>query len=115
MQLETKLSILGPVVLNDNFGMYSIAENCANYDQFIETNIADKTRQEVDNDVTAVKNRIYDAILTAMDNVVIPRAEMAARSLTESSGRGPNGIVQNTAQRDFSGNTENTPLMSASS
>ena len=39
---------------------------------------------------------------------------MAVRSIIESSGRGPNSMVQNPDQRDFSGNTDNTPLMSAS-
>ena len=62
-----------------------------------------------------VQNRVHSAILTAMDNVVIPRVEMAVRSITESSGREPSSMVQNPDQRDFSGNTENTPLMSASS
>ena len=50
-----------------------------------------------------------------MDNVLIPRVEKAMRSLTESLGRGPNRMVQNADRRDFSGNTEKTPLMSASS
>ena len=40
---------------------------------------------------------------------------MAVRSVTGSSGRGPNSVALNLNRRDFSGNTENTPLMSASS
>ena len=32
-----------------------------------------------------------------------------------SSGRGPNSVVQNLDQRDLSRNTEDTPLMTASS
>ena len=40
---------------------------------------------------------------------------MALRSITESSGRGPNSVVQNPDQRDFSSNMENTPPMMASS
>ena len=55
------------------------------------------------------------AILTAMDKVVIPRVELAVRSITESSGRRPSNVVQNPDRRDFTGNSENTPLMSASS
>ena len=46
------------------------------------------------NAVTAVENRIYDAILTAMNNLVMPRIEMAVRSITELSGRGRNSVVQ---------------------
>ena len=63
----------------------------------------------------AVENQVNDAILTTMDNVVMPRFELAVRSITKLSGREPNCVVQNPDQRDFTGNTENTPLMSASS
>ena len=62
-----------------------------------------------------VGNRMNDATLTAMNNVVIPRVEMTVRSIIESSGQGPSSVVQNPDRRDFTGNTENTPLMSASS
>ena len=40
---------------------------------------------------------------------------MAVRSITGSSRQGPNSMVQNPDRRDFTGNTENTLLMSASS
>ena len=62
-----------------------------------------------------VESRLHDAILTAMDSVVIPHFEMAVRSITESSGSGPSSVVQNPDRWDFGGNTENTRLMSASS
>ena len=65
-----------------------------------------------------VENRVHDAILTAMDKVVIPRVDMAVRSITESSVGGLSSLVQNKSRpdrRDFSGNAENTPLMSSSS
>ena len=51
--------------------------------------------------------------MTAIDNVVIPRVEMAVRSVTESSGRRPIGMVQNSDQRNCTGTTVNTPLMLA--
>ena len=71
---------------------------------------ADRFRNEFDNAVTAVENWVHDAILRAMDDVVIPRVEMAARSIAESSGRRPNNLVQNLDQSDFSGKREHTPL-----
>ena len=40
---------------------------------------------------------------------------MAVRSVTGLSGWVPKSVVQNPDQRDFSGNIENTPLMTASS
>ena len=57
-----------------------------------------------------VEDRAHDEILAVMDNVVILRAEMAVISITESSGRGPNSMVQLRNQRDFSGKAENVPL-----
>ena len=65
--------------------------------------------------MTAVKNQVHDAILTVMDNVLTPTVDMTLRSITESSGQGPSSMVQSYDQRDFSGNTENTQLMLASS
>ena len=50
-------------------------------------NIADNIGKDVDNAVMAVENRVHDAILTAMDNVVIPRVEMTVRSIIESAAR----------------------------
>ena len=43
----------------------------------------------------------------------MPKVEMAVRSITESSRRRPNSLVQSPNQRDFSGNTENTRRLSA--
>ena len=40
---------------------------------------------------------------------------MALRSITGSSGNGPNIAVHNSDRKNFTGNTENTPLRSISS
>ena len=53
--------------------------------------------------------------LTALDSVVIPEVEKAVRSITGSSGHGPSSEIQNSDRRDFRRNTEDTPLMTASS
>ena len=50
-----------------------------------------------------------------MDNLVKSRIGMGVRSITGSSGRRPNIVVQNPDQRDFSGKMENTPPMTTSS
>ena len=65
--------------------------------------------------IKLVKNRINDAIFTAMDNVTAARVEMAVGLITSSSKLGPNSTVQNRDRRDFILITENTPLKSASS
>ena len=77
--------------------------------QVIGNSIDDKIRKTVDNAVLTVENLMHDAILTTMDNVVIPRVEMALRSITEPSEQGPNSVVQNPDWRDF------TPRSSVSS
>ena len=101
--------------LVNDFGRSTVGENSASPNEVTERNSADRIGKEVDSAVTAIKNRVHDAILTAMDDVVIPRVKMAVRSIIGSSGRGWNSVVQNLDQRDCSGNMENTPLMTASS
>ena len=58
---------------------------------------------------------MHDAILTAMYDMVIPRVEMAAKLITHSSGNGDNSTIRNPDRRDFTWNTEISPLRSASS
>ena len=61
-----------------------------------------------------VENRMHDAILTAIDNMVFSKVEMAVKSITGSTGYWTNREVQNPDLRDFLGNIRNIPLMSAS-
>ena len=98
-----------------NFERIVDGENNSSHNQVIGNNIDDKTRNAVNNAVFTVENCMHDAVLSAMDNVVIPRVQIAVKSITGSSGKGPSSIVQNPNRRDFTGNTENTPLISASS
>ena len=62
-----------------------------------------------------VENRMHYAILTAIHKVVIPRVEMAVKSIAGSTGHATNSEVQNPERRDFLGNIRNNPLMSATS
>ena len=89
--------------------------NSASQDRVTEKTVAaDKLKKEVDDAVVAVKNRILDGILTAMDNVKIPRVELLVRPFTYSSGHGPSSMFQNLDHMDFSKNIKNTPLISVS-
>ena len=45
-----------------------------------EENIVSKMRSKVDNVMTSVKTRVQDAVLTAIQNLVIPRIELAMKS-----------------------------------
>ena len=99
-------------------GLYNDSEKIicnASQDQFIENNNDEEIRGAVDNAVMTLENCMQDAIWKAMNKMVIPRVEMVVTSITGSSGHGPNSIVQDPDPRDFTGNNENTPLMSASS
>ena len=83
--------------------------------QVIENRNDDQFTRVVGSAVMNVENRMHDAILTAIDNVVIPRVELAVKSITGSAGHGTSSEVQNLDLRDFLGNIRNTPVMSASS
>ena len=96
----------------NNFGRNIAVDNSECENQILENTIDDTIRNVVDSAVIVVGNRVHDAILTAMDSVVIPRVYRAVRSVNESSGRGTSSVVRNPDQRDFTGNTENTRLMS---
>ena len=78
-------------------GRYNNAERIFNgetsacQNQVVENNIDDKIRKAVYDTVMTVKNRMHDLILTAIDNVVIPRVEMAVRS--QSPGHQDKGLV----------------------
>ena len=66
----------------------------ANQNQIIDNDIDDKIRKAVENAAWTVENRMNDAILTAMDKVLIPRFETAVKSITDSSTHGLNSEVQ---------------------
>ena len=56
-------------------GPYKIVEgfyNSSSQNQVVENKIVDKIRRAVDNAVLTVENCMHDAILTAMDKMVIP-------------------------------------------
>ena len=81
----------------------------------MENNNDGKIRTAVDNPVLTVKNCMHDAVLTAMDTLVLPKFERATKSITGSTGHGHIRDVQNPGRRNFIGNTGKTPIMSTSS
>ena len=72
--------------------------------QAMENKIDDQITKAVSSAVMAVENRMHDATLTAIDNVVIPGVEMAVKSITGSAGHGTGSEIQNPDRRDFLGN-----------
>ena len=84
-----------------NYSSNSPGENSRSHTPVTETNIANRVRDEVDGVVAAFENRVHDEIATVMDNVFILRVEMAVRSVTGLSGRGPSELFQHTDWRIF--------------
>ena len=75
---NTKVSTIGDETLELetnglflNFGRITLGQNSECQDQVVERNNDVKIRFTVDNAVKSVKNRVPDAIFTAMDNVVL--------------------------------------------
>ena len=62
-----------------------------------------------------IKNRMHEAIWTAIDNMVIPRVVTAVKSIIGSTGYGTNSDVQNSDRMDCTGKIKNTSLVSATS
>ena len=54
----------------------------------LEKNIVNKVPSEVDRVMTKVETRVQDAVLTATENLVIPRVEIAKNSVNATSGYG---------------------------
>ena len=72
-------------VVNENVMKVKTLERC-----FME-----RIDREMDNIVNTVENRIQNAILTAIDNIVPPKTELAIRSINASSGRDATSVSAN--------------------
>ena len=68
----------------------------------LEKNIVNKLRNEVDSVMTTVETRVHDPVLSAIENLVILRVELAIKLLFASSGRGVDRVVLDPDQRVFS-------------
>ena len=71
-------------VVNGNAMNVKTLERCFN----------ERIDREMSNIVDTVENRIQNAILTAFDNIVAPKIELATRSINASSGRDANWCLQ---------------------
>ena len=80
----------------------------------LEENIVSKVPSEVDGVMTTVETKVQDAVLTAIESLVIPRVELTMKSANASSGRSPDGNLLEPDQMDFSGNVEGLQLTASS-
>ena len=80
----------------------------------VEENIFSKVRSEVVSVMTTVETRLQDAVLTAIENLVIPGVELAMKSANAFSGRSVDGNVLDPDQKDFSENIEGLQMAASS-
>ena len=59
--------------------------------------------REMNNIVDTVEDRIQNAILTAIDNIVAPKIELAIRSISASSGRDVTSVSVNSERGEHAG------------
>ena len=60
----------------------------------------EKIDREMSNIVDTVEDRIQNAILTAIENIVAPKIELAIRSINASSGRDGTSVSTNSERRE---------------
>ena len=80
-------------VVNGNAMSVKTLERCFN----------EKIDREMSNIVDTVEDRIQNAILAAIDNIVAPKIELAIRSMNASSGRVVTSVSANSERREHVG------------
>ena len=80
-------------VVNKNVLNVKTLERCFN----------ERIDREMSNIVDTVEERIQNAILTAIDNIVTPKIELAIRSINASSGRDANSVCASSERREHMG------------
>ena len=79
--------------VNENMVNVKTLERCFN----------ERIDREMSNIVDTVEDRIQNAILTAFDNNVAPKIELAIRSINASSGRDVSSVAANSEGGDMQG------------
>ena len=77
-------------VINGNAMDVKTMERCFN----------ERIDREMSNIVDTVEDRIQNAILTAIENIVAPKIELAIRSINASSGRDATSVPANSERRE---------------
>ena len=66
----------------------------------LETCFNERIDRKMSNIVDTVEDRIQNTILTAIDNIVAPKIELAIRSINASSGRDATSVSANSERRE---------------
>ena len=89
----------------------AINENVVNV-KTLESCFNERIDREMSNIVGTVEDRIQNAILTAIENIVAPKIELAIRSINASSGRDVTSVTANSERGEHIG--INAPFGNAS-
>ena len=89
-------------VINENVVNVKTLERCFN----------ERIDREMSNIVDTVEDRIQNAILSAIENIVAPKIELAIRSINASSGRDVTSVTANSERGEHVG--INAPIENAS-
>ena len=92
------------LTVSNNDGNSTTNEITANV-QTLEKNLSDRINREIGNIVGYVEDRIQNAILTATDNNVTPRIELAVSSINASSRRDAASVTANSERERHTGIT----------
>ena len=79
-----------------------VNENAMNL-KTLERRFNERIDREMSNIVDTVEDRIQNAILTAIDNIVAAKIELAIRSINASSGRDATSVSANSERREHVG------------
>ena len=80
-------------IVNENALNVKTLERCFN----------ERIDREMSNIVDTVEDRIQNAVLTAIDNIVTPKIELAIRSINASSGQDVTSASGNSERREYEG------------
>ena len=87
----------------DNSGSNLVAnENLVNV-RTLERCFIERTDREMGNIDDTVENRIQNAILTAIDSIIVPKIKLAIRSINASSGTDATSVMENSERREHIG------------
>ena len=78
------------------------SENAVNV-KTLERYFNERIDKEMNNIVDTLENKIQNAILTPIDNIVAPKFELAIRSINASSGQNLTNVVENSESREHVG------------
>ena len=81
----------------------SVANGNAVSVKTLERFFNERIDREMSNFVDTVEDRIQNAILTAIDNIIAPKIELAIRSINASSGRDATSVSANSERREHLG------------